>query len=253
MEKIIENVVNPASLSILAIAVIALYVAYQKQKIDKSAIISTGVVGLLCLSAGGWKWAMPLVMFFVVGNIASHYKKQLKEYREVAQDPRTCLNVVANGGAATLFSVFYITARFTGDNPIHCQLYFLGLMAAMATAAADTLGTEIGQTSKGKPRSIITWKRVKVGTAGAVSTKGLMSFLLGSTIISGLLLVWGYPITIFGICVISGFLGAVLDSVFGSTLEQWKWKFLRHYDTNINNLITTLTAGIIAMTLATIL
>lgn len=245
IEGIIENMFNLWSVIAAGIAFGILLYAYKKERIDWTAIAGTGIVGFICLTAGGARWVFPLIVFFVVGHIASHYKRKIKQKLGVAQTMRTWLNVFANGGAAAIFALLYLI----DSNPSYSHFYFLGLITAMAVATGDTFGTELGQVFCFRPISIITMKPVKVGTPGAVSKEGLMFSLLGSGIISGLLLLWGYSITIFAICVSSGFLGAFLDSILGSTIEKEEHKNTTH----VINFVTTLTGGIIAMITITVL
>lgn len=243
MDEIIGNVFNLWSAAIIGLVVGMLIYAYRKERIDWTAIAGTGIVGFICLAAGGVKWVIPLVVFFTVGNIASRYKEERKRKLGLAQEPRTWKNVFANGGAAAIFALLYLI----DSNPTHSHFYFLGLITAMAVAAGDTFGTELGQVYGRHPRTIINLKKAEIGTEGAVSKEGLIFSLIGSAIISGLLLLWNYSIMIFAICVLSGFLGALIDSIFGCTLEQWK--YIKHYDTHMNNFVTTILGGIIAIIL----
>jgi len=242
MNEMIGNVLNPESGIAIGMALVMLVYAYQKKKIDKSAIFGAGIVGFLCLLAGGVRWVSPLIILFVVGHIASHHKRKLKKKLGVEQTTRTWWNVLANGGAAAIFGFFYILEQIFGKYFIYGEaygeIYFLGLIGAIATATADTFGTELGQVYGKNPRTIIGLKRAQIGTTGAVSKEGLMFSLVGSLIISGLLLIWGYPRIIFLICFFSGVLGSMLDSVFGCTLEK-----KAYIDTHTNNFMTTTIAG----------
>jgi len=67
----------------------SVYYAYIKEKIDTSSIVSTGIIGILCLYAGGDKWILPLLIFFVGGSLASHYNTAAKRELGVEQSIRT--------------------------------------------------------------------------------------------------------------------------------------------------------------------
>ena len=213
-----------------------LYYAYRKEKIDDSAIVSTAIIGFTCLFAFGNDGIIPLVIFFVVGNIVSHYKRKIKRKFGVEQSIRTWKNVFANGGASAVFSLLYIYSRN--------NVYFLGLIGSMATAMADTSATELGQIYGKNPRLMYNLKRVPIGTPGAISPEGFIFALIGSGIISSLLSLWNYRFSVFLVCLFSGFLCSVVDSILGCTLEA------RGYiNTHMINFLTTLLGGILVVLL----
>ena len=85
---------------------------------------------------------------------------------------------------------------------------------------SDTWGTEFGKLSKIKPISIISFRTISHGISGGVTRVGTLGSLLGSCIIGFttwcLMPVGGLIIY----CIIlSGFLGAIIDSIFGATLQ----------------------------------
>lgn len=221
---------------ILILMGLIIYYTYKKKKVDKSAIIATLIVGFLSFFAGGVKWIIPLLIFFILGISVSHYNKRLKKKLGVEQKIRTWKNVFANGGTAVIFALFQLC--FPAKNPI----FFIGLIGAMATAMADTVSTELGQIYGKNPRLITTMKKVPIGTAGAVSVSGFFFGLLGAVVISSLLIFWQYSILAFLICVFAGFFGSVIDSFLGATLEKQG-----HINTHEINFLTTLFAGILAV------
>ncbi|MBU4373236.1 MAG: DUF92 domain-containing protein [Euryarchaeota archaeon] len=228
--------IDPTTLILLAAVTGSVCYAYIKEKIDTSSIVSTGIIGILCFYAGGDKWILPLLIFFVGGSLASHYNTAVKRELGVEQSIRTWKNVFANGGAAAVFALLEI---LSGN-----EMYFFGLMGAMAAALADTSATELGQVHGKNPRLIVNLKRVPVGTPGAVSKEGILFSLLGSGIISLLLFLWECSWLMFAAVLVSGFLGSLLDSLLGSTLEA------RGYmNTHMVNFAATLAAGLIVLML----
>jgi uncharacterized protein (TIGR00297 family) len=205
---------------------------YLKKKIDFTALIATSLVGLVCFFSGGVEWLIPLLMFFGFGMIFTAYKKNIKTKLRVEQETRTWLNVASNGGAAFWFALVNF---FQSENS---EALFLALVTAMAVALADTAATELGQIYGRSPRLPINFKKVPVGTPGAVSLPGLFFSLGGSVIISSYLLILGYSLEIFGIIVFLGFFGALLDSFFGCTLEK-----IGMVDTHGINFATTFICG----------
>lgn len=229
--------------SIVIISAI-LYYAYKKKKIDKSAIATTGAIGVILLATGSIIWIIAPFVFFVGGTVESQYKKEKKKKLNAEQKIRTCKNVFANGGAAAIFAFCYI---LTNNN-----IFFVGMIASVSTALADTSATELGQVYGKNPKFFLDFFRKEpkrnalTGNAGAVTIQGFIFALIGSVIISAFLIFYGYSTQVFLICCIFGFLGCVADSLLGSTLEQ-----KGYIDTHSINFVTTLFVGGIG-TIATI-
>ncbi|MCK4781962.1 DUF92 domain-containing protein [Candidatus Parcubacteria bacterium] len=230
---------------IIATGAILLY-AYNKKKIDKTAVFSAGAQGSVCLIAFGAKGVWPMLMFFVFGNIVTRIGKAKKEKKNIGQETRDYKNVFANGGAAMIFGLFHIAY----PDPI----WLIGLWAAMTCALADTSATEIGMAVAIKLKQLpvlfdfrkLRIEEVEIGTAGAVSLGGFLSSLIGSEIMSLPLLFWGYSFTVFLICSFAGFAGAAIDSLLGCTIErEWGNKNTTHWI----NFTTTFIAGCSAIVL----
>lgn len=219
-----------ATLIVLLVIGVVLKSAYERRKIDMSAVIMTAIIGFFCLYIGGIKWVIPLLAFFIIGSAATKYKKQMKDDFDGGQKIRTWKNVFANGGATGIFAVCYV---LTNNN-----IFFVGMIVSVAVAMADTLATEMGEIFGQHPRSIWTLKKVNRGTAGAVTIQGFIFALIGSAIISAFLFLCGHSTQVFLICWIFGFLGCVADSLLGSTLEQ-----KGYINTHQINFVTTLFIG----------
>jgi len=88
-------------------SVVVILYAYVKKKIDLSAAVASGVVGVAALLMVGVEWIYLILAFFVYGNLVTRYKYKVKERYGVAEKARTYRNVFGNGGAALLFAFFY--------------------------------------------------------------------------------------------------------------------------------------------------
>lgn len=222
----------------IIIAVFIIIYAHMKGKIDISAVLASGFVGTIVLITLGerWRFIYMILGFFIFGNFITKYKYSIKEKRKVAEGIRTFRNVFGNGGAATLYSLFF----FVTQSPV----FLFGILGAMATAAADTFATEIGQVHEKKPRLITNFKKVNVGRSGAVSTPGLIGSLIGSTLISLIPLLFGSIPQVFLIGTVSGFLGCIVDSFIGATIERKK------IDKHMTNFIATFSGGAFATVLS---
>ena len=119
-----------------------------------------------------------MLTFFILGSAATRYKFEYKKRIGVEQGQsgaRGYRNVFANGivatAAAVLFGVF--------QQPVFIVMY----VGCVATAAADTVASEIGVTG-GIPYMITTLKKVPIGTNGGVTLVGETVALLGGVSVS---------------------------------------------------------------------
>jgi len=221
------------SAGIVLVAVIIILYAYSKKKIDLTAIVATGIMGLMIIFTIEIDYLLVMISFFVLGNLVTKYKYKVKEEQGVAEGVRTFKNVFGNGASATIFALFY----FLTKDP-WLQFAFVG---AMATATADTFATEIGQAHEKNPKLITNFKIVKIGTPGAVSYYGIFGALIGAFLLS--LVPWllgnGMVFLIYG--TIAGFIGCFVDSFIGATIER------NMIDKHMTNFLATLAGGIFAI------
>jgi uncharacterized protein (TIGR00297 family) len=218
------------------------YFAFRAKTADLSGLFSAALVGIILLvfaAPKGPEWFLIMLAFFILGSAATKYKYEYKKRIGVEQGrsgARGYRNVFANGiiaaAAAVLFGVF--------QQPLFVVMY----VGCVATAAADTLASEIGVTG-GVPRLITTMKKVPVGTNGGVTLTGQTVALAGGFVVSLVAMFLGvitFPMML--ICTLTGFFGTNLDSFIGATLENKG--FLGNAGTN---LLATLGGGIFAIAL----
>ncbi|MCW3134628.1 MAG: DUF92 domain-containing protein [Methanophagales archaeon] len=249
------------ALTVLVAFSFVLY-AYLKRKINTSAFTGTLTLGMIILLTFGFKFGyagvLMLLTFFLFGNLVTKYKYDKKAKLGVAEGNRGMRdinNVLGNGLSPLFFAVLFACQN-------HSTIFLLGFSGAVATACADTFSTEIGQ-AEGNPRLITTLKKVPVGTNGGVSLPGLCAALLGSCLISLVGLAFWFDLqmtsrTIFSlscVCLLSGFLGCIMDSFLGATIEDKPFykNRLRASEFRLNkhhvNILATLFGGIFAILL----
>ncbi len=179
-------------------------------------------MGTIIFGIGGTIFAIPLLFFFISGSLLSHLKNESKKLslKNLAKPgPRNISQVIANGGPAAIFAIAYAVK----GNPI----WFIGYLACLCESAADTWATEIGTLSKSAPISIITLKPMPSGQSGAISFWGTAASFVAALLTMasarfpadfiGLLPYW--PIQIWLAAAYAGFVGALLDSILGATLQ----------------------------------
>jgi uncharacterized protein (TIGR00297 family) len=218
------------------------YFAFRAKTADLSGLFSAALIGVILLvfaAPQGTQWFLIMLSFFILGSAATKYKFQYKKRIGVDQGrggARGYRNVFANGiaaaAAAVLFGVF--------QQPVFIVMY----VGCVATAAADTLASEIGVTG-GIPYMITTFKKVPIGVNGGVTLTGECVALLGGFTVSlvALLLNVITPEMMI-ICTLAGFVGTNIDSLVGATLEN------RGFFGNAGtNLVATLGGGVCAVAL----
>lgn len=215
------------------------YFAFRARTADLSGLFSAALVGIILLvfaAPQGPQWFLIMLAFFILGSSATKFKFEYKKRIGVEQGKggaRGYRNVFANGivaaAAAVMFGVF--------QQPIFAVMY----VGCVATAAADTLASEIGVTG-GTPRLITTLKKVPIGTNGGITLTGETVALIGGFIVSvvAMLLNVITPMEM-AICTLTGFVGTNIDSVLGATFENKGF-----WGNAGTNLLATLGGGIFA-------
>lgn len=238
---LIQELNYEADLQIVVIAIIIAfafsYFAYRFKTADLSGLFSAALVGIILMVFADARWFIIMLVFFILGSVCTRYKFEYKKRIGVEQGQsgaRGYRNVFANGiiacAAAVLYGVFV--------EPIFIVMY----VGCVATAAADTMASEIGVTG-GIPYLITTLKKVPIGTNGGVTLTGETVALLGGGVVSLAALAL-HVITpwMAVVCTIAGFVGTNIDSLVGATLENKG--FLGNAGTNF---IATIGGGIFAV------
>ncbi len=125
---------------------------------------------------------------------------------------RRLIQIISNVGVATLAIILF---KITSND-----LYLLIYAAVMAESLADTLASDIGMLSKKEPINILTWEKSLKGLSGNITLLGLISSLVGAIIISIIYFI-GIKASLRDalIIIISGFIGSLIDSFLGATIE----------------------------------
>ncbi|MDD1666596.1 MAG: DUF92 domain-containing protein [Methanomicrobiales archaeon] len=230
----------PAQILLLAIVVAFSfgYFAYRFRVADVSGLFSGSLVGIILIVFADVRWFLVMLAFLAIGSGATRYRYEAKAAAGVAESHggvRGYVNVFANGIVGVAAAVLY---GLSGGNPLPLAL-FLG---SVATAAADTVGGEIGMTSH-DPVLITTLRPVPKGTNGGITLLGEASALCASAAIalSALLLGLGTTAMLLS-AALAGFVGSNVDSLVGAILENKG--MIGNAGTN---LIATLAGGLLAI------
>ena len=194
------------------------YFAFRARTADLSGLFSAALVGIILLvfaAPQGPQWFLIMLSFFILGSTATRYKFEYKKRIGVEQGKggaRGYRNVFANGIVAAAAAVLFGVSQ----QPVFVVMY----VGCVATAAADTLASEIGVTG-GIPRMITTLRQVPIGTNGGITLTGETVALIGGITVSMVaLLLRVITPQMMIICSLAGFVGTNLDSLIGATLEN---------------------------------
>ncbi len=240
---------------LLLIAVVAIW----KKWLTGSGLLGAVTLGFMVLYLGGFSAFTLFLFFFVSCSILSKIKRFYNS-REKKGSQRDLMQVIANGLPAVVALLLSRTAPFR-------TIAVIGFSASVAEAVADTFSSTFGIMSRDDPVSIMTFTRVPKGISGGVTVLGLLAGA-GGAVITALLhaLViypsWQHVLLISG----SGFLGSLIDSVLGATVQEHfrtlDGKLTEHeYDGDVKNVrvrglrgfdndMVNLTSGFLALSLS---
>ncbi|TFF35634.1 DUF92 domain-containing protein [Mucilaginibacter psychrotolerans] len=225
-----------ANIVFCAILPLVLLIVYKLRKLTLKGTLTGGLIAIAIFIGAGAMGVALLATFFVLATLATAWKKITKgkthpQIRNVAQ-------VLANGGLAALLAVLIFIM------PAYGNLLAILLAAALSSATADTLSSELGVVYGRRHYHIITFKPDERGRDGVISLEGTLIGVAGSTAIAtvyALFYGWGNS---FWVIIIAGTAGNLFDSVLGATLER------RGYLKNdAVNFLNTLFAALIAWVL----
>jgi uncharacterized protein (TIGR00297 family) len=203
--------------------------------------ISGGAVCFVLLWSAGTGGFFLLLTVFVVTWISTRLGRAHKIRLGTAEagNGRDALQVYANLGAAAgcalVFGLVWPDRRL-----------LVGVAAALAEAAADTVSSEIGQAFGGSPRLVTNWGKVAAGTNGAVTFAGTLAGIAGAITIGLVSVLTGlFAWRVLPICAGAGVVGMIADSFLGATLERRGL-----LGNNGVNFISTMVAAVMAFFLA---
>lgn len=217
--------------------------AYLLHLVSLSGLLGGFAVGTFTYLFGGYPLYLMLILFFILGSGATKFGYARKKGLGVAQEKggaRGWKNAVANCSVGAFLAMLAMLA------PENLRVIFVaGFFGAFATAAADTVSSEIGQVLGKHPILITTLRPVPVGTEGAISVEGTLAGILASMVLcaAGVALqVLSPPVA--ALCVLAAFVGTTVESYLGATLETMKI-----IDNEIINFMNTLVGAATAMIL----
>lgn len=222
----------------------AAWLSISKKKLTAAGGTAGAVIGFFVFAGAGLCGLVMLAAFFILGTFATSWKKAEKIRFKPESDrivKRDAWQVLANGGVAAILGLLAVIM------PSHSILFQLMIAASLASAAADTLSSELGMIYGRRFFNILTLKKERKGLDGVISIEGLLIGIIGSAIIAAICLTGHADTTGSWQIVICGTLGNLADSVLGAALER---KGL--LGNNMVNFLNTLVAALIMLGLLTL-
>jgi len=162
---------------------------YAAASVNLSGMIGGFALGAILIVFAGWELYVVLLAFFVIGTALTKLGYARKAARGLAQEGggrRGFNHAFSNVGVASILALLISFTFFDA------KLLWIAAMASLATAAADTSGSEIGQLVGRRAFLPYNFRSVPVGTEGAVSVEGTMAGLAGGFVVAfvGSILMW---------------------------------------------------------------
>jgi uncharacterized protein (TIGR00297 family) len=198
------------------LAIVISIFSYRLRLLTKTGTAAIFILAVLIYGFGGWKFTLPIFIFFISSSLLSKFRKKrnatVETYFEKSGE-RDHYQVFANGGVAGLFVVlnyFYPS-----------ELLYIVYVSILAAVCADTWATEIGTLSGNKTFDILTFKKVEQGVSGGISFNGTLGSFVGALIIASTSLLWIQSDYLPVLLIISfaGLFGSLTDSLVGSAFQ----------------------------------
>jgi uncharacterized protein (TIGR00297 family) len=200
-------------------SVIAL-VARRARSLSGTGAAAAAVTGTAAVAAG-WDWAVILLAYFVSSSLLSRWGRRRKAEQTTGMvakpGPRDAAQVMSNGLPFLIAATGHVGGFLDAT---HAQLIAAGSLAA---SAADTWATEVGTLRGGIPRSILTWRPLRVGESGGVSIPGTVASIAGAIFVALVALGAAWSRSIVLPVAIGGVAGSIADSVLGASLQRRNW------------------------------
>ncbi|XP_043723223.1 protein PGR isoform X1 [Telopea speciosissima] len=233
-----ETLVIQSSIALLIASVVAAR-AFLRKSLDRSGAFF-GFLVMALHFAVGYRFGALLLAFFITSSkltkVGEDKKRSIDaDFKEGGQ--RNWIQVLANSGIATVLVVIAGKLTRCQDKCLDSKDSALvtcligGIIGHYSCCNGDTWSSEIGMLSNAQPRLITTFKPVRRGTNGAVTTTGLLAAAAAGGVIGLTFVLFGFFTTkcnydialkqllVIPLAVIAGLFGSLIDSLLGATLQ----------------------------------
>lgn len=200
--------------SIILSFILALF-AYLKKAMTLPALTLAFIFSIIISYYGGILAFIILTTVFLstalTKKIKTTTRQKINESTTEKNGAKDIFQIIANVATGVIFIIIY---HFTNN-----KVFLVSYACIMAESMADSLASDIGVLSKKEPINIITLKPSSRGLSGNISMLGLISSLIGSLIIGIIFTLFNQNLKYLVIILISSFMGTIIDSILGATIQ----------------------------------
>lgn len=179
------------------------------------AIVAAATVVLAAVFwgyAGILIYIAPFILNAVFGFVGKKKRRQAEENFHAHTGKRGVRQVICNGAPALIMMGIAFFTRL--------EVFYVAAAAAVAEGFADSEAGDFGMAFGGKTVNILTFKECERGLSGGVSVVGTVAALVAAAVTALLPIPFsGYGWATFGAVVAGGFLGVMLDSALGASVQ----------------------------------
>ncbi len=200
----------------IALVASALFCWYtiRKKALTLDGTLAASLLGLWTLWFAGATWLIPLFFFFITSTLLGRLSKSKAQITDIKHGKaRDATQVLCNGG------IYAALATFIDFEP---QLVLTLMTISLAICISDTWSSEIGIYFRWKTYDILKLKPVLVGLSGGVSLPGTLGGFVGAwamAVVGSTIIYQKIDMYFIVIVTIAGFIGMILDSVLGASLQ----------------------------------
>jgi uncharacterized protein (TIGR00297 family) len=200
----------------IGVNAIVSWLGYRARTVTVSGMIGGAAVGVVIYAcAGGAAWLF-LFATFLLAALSSRLGLQRKASLGIDEEHggrRGAGNAFGNCGIATVAAIAAVCTPYRAES-------LLAFVAALTAGGSDTVASEIGKAWGRAAFLTTSLRRVKPGTAGAMSLEGTAAGLGAALGLAALGAVLGLvPSTAIVTIVLAATAGALVESALGATLE----------------------------------
>jgi uncharacterized protein (TIGR00297 family) len=207
---------QPGNLILIFILALSASWAAYREKLTVTAALAGFIIALILFLAFSWMGPACMAAFFLMGTIATSWKRKWKEEKGLVQEreSRNVGQVLANSGVPVLLALLSLLL------PEKTNMFLLMMAGAFSSAAADTVSSELGMVYGKNPFHIISLRKDIKGKDGVVSWEGFNFGILASLILAFIFYLLHPAFHDAVAIVIAGTMGNLADSILGASLER---------------------------------
>ncbi len=188
--------------------------------LDNEGVLIACVMGVMFIIFGvdqGFFFLAVIIWFLFLSAVVTELGKRRKKTIGVFEKTRGWKNVIANGTVPLFVAILYFFNQ--GSWVINSDILVVSYVASVAAITSDKFASEVGVLD-GRPTMLMTMKKVKQGTSGAVTFLGILAGVLASVLVGAFLFNYARFEIYLVVIVLAGLFGNLTDSFLGYYEEK---------------------------------